>query len=251
MAIDDRVRPDWSPPPIPREASARPTRAADPPAYDPAGLADRIERGVDFVESATLISNRNAFTSLFNAAVSTAAEVARGTTGVLRIGCGAAAGVEQIQNAKDGWDTAIGVSRILVDAGDVASNAVALAGAGAQAAESIGRVLAGDAATLAATTKRTKRLADGRMITEPELPSRVVAQRGEIAIEHNYRGNDHGPAHVHVSGGGPETRVGKNGRPLRGDPPLSREQAAVVGENKREIRRAVDKIGHWLWFQAQ
>ncbi|AVF37585.1 RHS repeat-associated core domain-containing protein [Rahnella sikkimica] len=38
--------------------------------------------------------------------------------------------------------------------------------------------------------------------TEPNLPPKVVAQQGDITIVHYTRSGDHGPAHLHVKGGG-------------------------------------------------
>jgi hypothetical protein len=51
--------------------------------------------------------------------------------------------------------------------------------------------------------------------------------------------NDHAPAHAHVKGKGEEVRIGQNGKPLAGDPELSRHQQAVVSENIRTIRENI------------
>lgn len=80
---------------------------------------------------------------------------------------------------------------------------------------------------------------------------RVIAQRGEISIHHNYRQDDHGHAHAHVTGGGGETRIGQNGKPVAGDPELTPQQRRVVRENKSAIPRAIGKIGQWLDYRAQ
>jgi len=47
-----------------------------------------------------------------------------------------------------------------------------------------------------------------------------VNQNG-VKEEHYYKSGDHGPAHAHVKGGGPDTRIGQNGHPLKGNPELS------------------------------
>jgi hypothetical protein len=60
--------------------------------------------------------------------------------------------------------------------------------------------------------------------TEPTLPDKEVARQGEIKIVHNYRSNDHAPAHVHVTGGGKETRIRINGEPMPGDPAPTSKQ---------------------------
>ena len=53
--------------------------------------------------------------------------------------------------------------------------------------------------------------------TEPTLPLKTIVKEGEVSIEHYTRSGDHGPPHLHVKGGGPETRIGQNGKPLKGD----------------------------------
>ena len=46
--------------------------------------------------------------------------------------------------------------------------------------------------------------------TAPTLPPKVIAKEGEVEIVHYTRSGDHGPPHVHVRGGGPETRIEVN-----------------------------------------
>jgi len=87
--------------------------------------------------------------------------------------------------------------------------------------------------------------------TEPTLPDREIASDGEVSIEHNYRGGDHGPAHAHVVGGGRTTKIGQNGKPLKGQPELTSQQQKVVNANKSAIRRALGKIGRWLDYQEE
>ena len=53
----------------------------------------------------------------------------------------------------------------------------------------------------------------GGATTEPKLPSKVVVQEDGVTIVHNTRSGDHGPAHLHVSGNGPDTRIGQMGKP--------------------------------------
>jgi hypothetical protein len=87
--------------------------------------------------------------------------------------------------------------------------------------------------------------------TEPTLPDSKIADQGGIRIAHYYRGNDHGPAHFHVSGGGPTVRVGPNGKPLAGEPELTPQQRSVVQNNLSQLRNAGRKIGRWLDYQAK
>lgn len=92
---------------------------------------------------------------------------------------------------------------------------------------------------------------DGGSRTEPTLPDKTVANENGVEINHNYRSGDHGPAHLHVEGGGDSTKIGMNGKPIKGSPELSSTQQKVVDNNKSTIRRAVDKIGRWLQFKEQ
>lgn len=42
-----------------------------------------------------------------------------------------------------------------------------------------------------------------------------------------------------MEGGGGKTRIGQNGKPLKGDPELTSKQADVVEANRKEIRDAI------------
>ncbi|EDY54055.2 DUF4160 domain-containing protein, partial [Streptomyces sp. SID5470] len=64
----------------------------------------------------------------------------------------------------------------------------------------------------------------------------IVSQDG---VRIQIYSNDHAPAHAHVKGKGDEVRIGQNGKPLAGDPELSRHQQAVVTENIRTIRENI------------
>jgi hypothetical protein len=85
--------------------------------------------------------------------------------------------------------------------------------------------------------------------TEPTLPEKVLARDGEVTIVHNYRSNDHAPAHVHVVGGGKETRIKMNGKPMPGDPLPTPKQTKVLNDNRSQINKALKKISRWLDFQ--
>ena len=77
------------------------------------------------------------------------------------------------------------------------------------------------------------------------LPSSNVVNQDGVRVTHNYNGGDHGPAHLHVEGEGPATRIGQNGKPLRNNPELSSSQRQVVQENRSVIRKTVDQIMKW------
>ncbi|MFQ4142117.1 polymorphic toxin-type HINT domain-containing protein [Chlorogloeopsis sp. ULAP02] len=89
----------------------------------------------------------------------------------------------------------------------------------------------------------------GGKYTEPTLPDKVVAEKGEVKIVHNYRSNDHAPAHVHIIGGGPETRIKISGETMPGDPSPTTKQQKVIDENLPLIRKKLKKIIQWLKYQ--
>lgn len=66
---------------------------------------------------------------------------------------------------------------------------------------------------------------------------KIVDENGVEVVIHS---NDHAPPHAHVTGGnGEETRIGQNGKPLKGDPELSRGQREVVQNNLKGIRDSI------------
>ncbi|WP_339507046.1 RHS repeat domain-containing protein [Pseudomonas sp. EA_15y_Pfl1_P102] len=85
--------------------------------------------------------------------------------------------------------------------------------------------------------------------TEPALPPKLIAQHGDVKIVHYTRSGDHGPAHLHVKGGGKETKIGQAGKPIKGAPTSTSEQQAAIDANKSAIRKSVDKIQRWFRFQ--
>jgi hypothetical protein len=70
----------------------------------------------------------------------------------------------------------------------------------------------------------------------------VIADQNGVKIEH-YGTADHGPAHAHVKGGGPETKIGPKGYPLKNQPSLTPKQSKVVRNNQQAIRRELNKLG--------
>ena len=90
----------------------------------------------------------------------------------------------------------------------------------------------------------------GGRFTEPLLPTRTICKSKGVEISHYYRSGDHGPAHLHIEGGGPSTKIGQNGNPLDGSPELSATQKQVVQENKSAIRKAIDAIQRWFRYNT-
>ena len=139
--------------------------------YDPAAFGDRLVGYINVAEEFYLVENTGLASSLWNTTVATIAEVARGTTSILKVGTGAAAGVEQIQNAEDGWDVAIGVSRILSDAGEVAGSALGVAGTGSKIAQT---------AKTAAISREIKVLQTQRAAASGQGAVKLSEQLGEL-----------------------------------------------------------------------
>lgn len=84
--------------------------------------------------------------------------------------------------------------------------------------------------------------------TTPSLPAKTIAKQDGVTIHHNYKSNDHLPPHAHVKGGGPETKIGANGNPIKGSPELTSKQQSVVAKNKSVVRRDINKIRKWLRY---
>mgnify|MGYP000993768406 CR=1 FL=1 len=79
-----------------------------------------------------------------------------------------------------------------------------------------------------------------------ELPKQKVVKEGGVTIEHYYP-NDHGnPVHLHVKGGGSNTKIGPQGKSLKGQPELSSKQKKVVEDNISEIKAIIKKIQKWI-----
>lgn len=81
------------------------------------------------------------------------------------------------------------------------------------------------------------------------LPTRIILDRNGVMISHNYRSNDHGPAHVHVQSDGQRvTRVDRNGNPVKPgrDRPLTAKEHKTFKNNRIMIGGAIDKIDAWL-----
>ncbi|MBO9570638.1 MAG: hypothetical protein J7497_00265 [Chitinophagaceae bacterium] len=91
----------------------------------------------------------------------------------------------------------------------------------------------------------------GGKITEPKLPAKTIAKDGNVEIVHYTKSGDHGPAHMHVKGGGAETKIGQNGKPIKGSSELSNAQKKVVEDNKAEIRKAGKQIMKWYNYNNQ
>jgi hypothetical protein len=83
------------------------------------------------------------------------------------------------------------------------------------------------------------------------LPDKKVVESDGVTIEHYYKSGDHPPAHLHVNGQGTKTKIGQNGKPIKGSPELSSSQQKVVKDNLSAIRKTVKKIGKYLKNQEE
>lgn len=88
--------------------------------------------------------------------------------------------------------------------------------------------------------------ASKKAFTEPTLPPKIIVEQDGVKIVHYTKSGDHGPPHVHVKGGGTETRIGSAGKPLRNNPALTAQQSDVVSQFKSEINKAIKKIGRYF-----
>jgi RHS repeat-associated protein len=74
-------------------------------------------------------------------------------------------------------------------------------------------------------------------------PGKTIANQNGVRVQTHGTNDIHKPAHAHVQGGGSETRIGQNGKPLKGQPELTPKQRKVVKDNIEAIRKEVGKIG--------
>lgn len=82
----------------------------------------------------------------------------------------------------------------------------------------------------------------------PSLPDKTIVNQGGVKIEHYYKSGDHGHAHAHVKGGGPETKIGPNGHPMKGSPSMTTKQQSVYDSNRKTVRKTLNKIGKYLKY---
>lgn len=84
--------------------------------------------------------------------------------------------------------------------------------------------------------------------TEPQLPNKTIVDERGITVEHYYKSGDHAPTHFHVKGGGTSTKIGANGKPIKGSAELSKAQQTVIENNKSAIRSAGKKLNNYQKF---
>ena len=80
---------------------------------------------------------------------------------------------------------------------------------------------------------------------EPKLPEKTIVEENGVKVEHYTKSGDHPPAHAHVKGGGPSTKIGQNGKPIAGSRELNALQKQVIQNNKGIIRSAIKKIARY------
>ena len=85
--------------------------------------------------------------------------------------------------------------------------------------------------------------------TEPTLPNKTIVKQDGVEVKHYYKSGDHAPAHMHVEGKGGSTKIGANGKPIKGSSELSKTQSDVINANKSIIRSAGNKINNYQKYQ--
>lgn len=72
--------------------------------------------------------------------------------------------------------------------------------------------------------------------------NKCIVDENGVKIE-DYYPNDHGnPVHLHVKGGGSNTKIGPNGKPVKGYPTLSPKQQKVVNNNINLIKKTIKNL---------
>ena len=99
----------------------------------------------------------------------------------------------------------------------------------------------------ASSTAKLVDLVKDRRTVEPKLPQSSVASHGDVEFKHYYGGGgDHLELHMHVIGGGRETKILPNGQPMKGFTPLTQQQMRAFMLNKPAIRKAFNKLGRYI-----
>ena len=91
----------------------------------------------------------------------------------------------------------------------------------------------------------------GSSRTEPTLPSKIIAEGNGVKILHYTKSGEHGPAHLHVRGGGTEIKIGQNGKPIKGSLSPTAIQQRIIDENIGKLRQAVRKMQRWHDYQRK
>lgn len=134
---------------------------------------------------------------------------------------------------------------------DLISVASTLAGANSPAlilSQSTGKGSVDDIAHAVVDGAKSTTSKSGKF-TQPTLPDKKVVEENGVTIEHFYKSGDHAPAHMHVKGGGSKTKIGSNGKPIKGSSELSGTQKKVVENNKSKIRSTGNKINKYQQYQ--
>ncbi len=191
--------------------------------WDPAAFGEKLRDYITAGEQRALVADRNLGTSLINTAISTTAELARGLTGILSVGTGAAQGWEQMTHPGDAWDVAIGASRILSDAGEVAGTALGVAGAAEKGIQAVTEVkltrglslARAERATLKEVNVASKSKALGELQAEQTAGEAGARGRGEVPPQGSTGKSAVQRAERSSSAGGTSARVPHStGRPL-------------------------------------
>ena len=163
--------------------------------------------------------------------------------------------IQRMQGAAEGVSEGDAL-KVYTNVDGVAATAVGLAQEGKAVLDgdtrAVGRLtVAVGAAVAGGLTEGLKGRKAGGAFTEPKLPSKTIASQDGADVVHYTKSGDHGPPHVHVIGGGPDTRVGQARKALDGSPKPTGAQQKVLDDNKSAIRKAVDQIGRYFNYNRQ
>ena len=114
------------------------------------------------------------------------------------------------------------VAAVAVGTGGIGAVVMAAGGTAAMATAATGAVVT--VGTAAAVTAGSAMVGVGMAAVADGIQQAVVVKENGVTVE-SYYPNDHGnPAHLHVKGGGKSTKIGPQGKPVRGYPELTPQQ---------------------------
>ena len=121
-----------------------------------------------------------------------------------------------------------GLGAMALAGGSVVGGSMALAGVGVMAAGGV--------------------IVVGGVVVGLNVLFSVIAGSGDTSIESRYPSNrEHGnPVHLHAANEGRPTKIGPNGKPLKGQPELSPAQKKVIEDNLEIIKKAFKKAQRWM-----
>ncbi len=235
-------------------------------AWDPTGFADKVEReeknGFSWFDKARkVVEGAVTHAIVFSVATANAYSsdqvlgVGRGDTSEIPSQYQTTARLGQMVGdtaalVQGSGEMALG-GTLLAGSVSVSPGAVAAAGPTFGASIALDLVAAGTGAVTfvhggTVTATSAGHLFDNYIALSEGRSGGTIGEADGVRVHHHGTNDAHRPAHAHVTGGGPEVRIGPKGYPLKnqkGNPKLTATQKKVVKKFKKKIRKELNKVG--------